>query len=85
MSSIEIHNIDTEAGTCIATIRDGETILIDNKNIGLQLDSNGDADMEYIKSRAASIINNKRTSGHCASCEALIVHTKDGEFNYHNV
>ena len=85
MSSIEIHSIDTEAGTCIATIRDGETILIDNKNIGLQLDSNGDADMDYIKSRAAFYINNKRTSAHCELCEPLIVHTKDGEFNRYNV
>ena len=85
MISIKIHNIDTEAGTCIVTIRDDETTLIDKKNIGLQLDSNGEADMEYIKSRAASFINNKRTSEHCESCEGLIVHTKDGEFNSYNV
>ena len=84
-SSIQIHSIDTEAGTCIVTIRDGETILLEEKNIGLQLDSNGDADMDYIKSRAAFYINNKRTSAHCELCEPLIVHTKDGDINTPNV
>lgn len=85
MSSIQIHSIDIEAGTCIATIRDGETILIEEKNIGLQLDSNGDADMDYIKSRAAFFINNKRKFGYCDLCDNLVVHTKDGDINTPNV
>jgi hypothetical protein len=84
-SSIQIHSIDTEAGTCIATIRDGEAILVDKKNIGLQLDSNGDADMDYIKSRATFFINNKRNSDTITSSNKLFVHTKDGDINTPNV
>tara|TARA_R110000824_G_scaffold49838_23_gene139726 strand:+ start:5352 stop:5585 length:234 start_codon:yes stop_codon:yes gene_type:complete len=50
--SIKIHSTDTSDGVCVATIKDGNNIVVDNANIGLQLNLDGTANTEWIEEKA---------------------------------
>ena len=41
--SANIHSMDTNNKTCVVTIKDGDTFIVDNVNIGLELNSDGTA------------------------------------------
>ena len=62
--SIKIHSTDTSDGVCVATIKDGNTIVVDSANIGLQLNADGTANTEWIKERARHkvLVYRKKTS-----------------------
>ena len=58
--SIKIHSTDTNLKNCIVTIKDGETTLIDGKNIGLTLNEDGTANTDYIKETAKEFVRQHR-------------------------
>ena len=60
--SIKVHSTDTENKTCIATIKDGDTTLVDMKNIGLTLNDDGTANTDYIKETAKELVRQHRIS-----------------------
>ena len=46
--SIKIHSTDTTAQTCVVTVKDSDTVVINKKNIGLELNPDGTANTDYI-------------------------------------
>ena len=58
--SIKIHSTDTENKKCIVTIKDGETTIVDAKNIGLTLNEDGTANTDYIKETAKEHVRQHR-------------------------
>ena len=58
--SIKIHSTDTNLKNCIVTIKDGETIIVDAKNIGLTLNEDGTANTDYIKETAKEQVRQHR-------------------------
>lgn len=59
-TSANIHSVNTETKTCIVTIRDGDDLVVDNSNIGLELNSDGSANTEWIYSKVSSYIADHR-------------------------
>ena len=58
--SIKIHSTDTNLKNCIVTIKDGETTILDEKNIGLTLNEDGTANTDYIKVTAKELVRQHR-------------------------
>ena len=63
--SIKIHNINTTSldPTCVVTIKDGENVVVDNANIGLQLNPDGTANTTWIQKVAKTKVLEYRTLG----------------------
>jgi hypothetical protein len=47
--SANIHSMNTNDKTCIVTIKDGDTFIVDYVNIGLELNSDGTANTLWVK------------------------------------
>jgi hypothetical protein len=58
--TIEIIHIDTEKRNCIVKIHDGGELIIDNLNVGLELNQDGTADMAWIKNKTKEIVFSHR-------------------------
>jgi hypothetical protein len=55
-----VHSIDTENQSCIITIKDGDEIVLEKKNIGLELNPDGTANAAWIKSKISSRVSSHR-------------------------
>jgi hypothetical protein len=54
--NIEIIHMNTEQKVCQVKIHDGADLVVDCKNIGLELNQDGTADTAWIKNRAKEIV-----------------------------
>jgi hypothetical protein len=54
--TIEIIYINTEQRVCQVNIHDGAELVVDNSNIGLELNQDGTADMAWIKNKAKELV-----------------------------
>ena len=61
--SANIHSINTSKEQCIVTImdRESDTYILDNKNIGLVLNPDGEANTAWIKEKVEHIIKTRIT------------------------
>ncbi|HIB85249.1 MAG TPA: hypothetical protein EYO59_11830 [Chromatiaceae bacterium] len=55
-----VHNIDTETQSCVITIKDGDELVLERKNIGLELNPDGTANTAWIKDKISSRISSHR-------------------------
>ena len=71
--SLKIHSIDTASRACIVTIKDDNYVIVDKKNIGLELNPDGTANTDHIvyktkikvkQSRSANLENGVTISSH---------------------
>lgn len=60
--AIEIIQIDTEKEVCVVKIQDGAELIVDTLNIGLELNQDGTANMEWIKNKAKDLVFGYRES-----------------------
>jgi len=62
MSSItaNVHNINTEEGICLVTIKDGDETIFNKKNIGLELNEDGTANTVWIQNRISSYVSDHK-------------------------
>lgn len=51
-----VHNINTDENVCFVTIKDGDEIIINNKNIGLLLNEDGTANTTWIQNKISSYV-----------------------------
>jgi predicted transcriptional regulator len=51
-----VHNINTDENVCFVTIKDGDEIIVDNKNIGLLLNEDGSANTAWIQTKISAHI-----------------------------
>ena len=58
--SIKIHDTDLTAQTCIVTVKDGSTVVLNKKNTGVELNPDGTANTDYIIYKAKERILLKR-------------------------
>tara|TARA_R110002020_G_scaffold378281_3_gene589350 strand:- start:1316 stop:1543 length:228 start_codon:yes stop_codon:yes gene_type:complete len=70
---VKIHEIDTNHKECVLTIIDNGVVILEKKNIGLKLKSNGSADHEWIQDRVKEIVAESRLD----ATSSIDVH-KDG-------
>jgi hypothetical protein len=68
--NIEIIYMNTEQRVCQVKIHDGSELIVNCKNIGLELNQDGTADMTWIKNKAKEIVFGNRDS---SSANNLII------------
>ena len=55
-ASANIHIISTEHKTCLVSIKDGDEVVLANKNIGLELNDDGTANTAWIQDTISTYI-----------------------------
>ncbi len=68
---VTIHSISIENLECVISVNDNNTLIVDQNNIGLQLDSNGNADMDWIRNKVKRIVSEFRLKDQ----PPLVIHT----------
>lgn len=58
--SANIHSINTENKTCLVSIKDGDSIICANKNIGLELNGDGTANTAWIQDTISTYVTTHR-------------------------
>lgn len=60
--SIKIHSMNIEKKNCVVTVKDNGAPVLENTNIGLELNPDGTANTDYIIHRAKIRVRNARIS-----------------------
>ena len=58
--SANIHHTNTDNKTCVVSIYDGVDLIVQNVNIGLELNPDGTANTQWIKANIKSMVADHR-------------------------
>jgi len=56
----DIHRMNANAHICIITIRDGDELVVDNSDIGLESNEDGTANTVWLRNKISSYVNGYR-------------------------
>lgn len=57
-----VHSMDANSNICIITIRDGNDLIIDNSNIGMEPNEDGSANTVWLRDKISSYVAGHRAA-----------------------
>ena len=57
-----VHSMDANSNICIITIRDGNELVVDNSNIGLETNQDGSSNTAWLRDRISSYVAGHRAA-----------------------
>jgi predicted transcriptional regulator len=72
-----VHSMDANSNICIITIRDGNELIIDNSNIGMESNEDGSANTVWLRDKISSYVAGHRAAK--ARKDNAVIHIDIGE------